>query len=397
MKSIDQAQIKGKRVLVRVDYNVPQNENLEVVDNTRIARTVDTIKKITQDGGIAILMSHLGRPKGEVKASFSLQNIVKSVSDVMGQEVHFLGDILDNKIEEKVAALKPGDIALLENLRFHKEEEKGDIEFAKAIARIGDLYVNDAFGTAHREHASTATITQFFKGQSYAGYLLFNEVQSLKKVLENERQPFTAIIGGAKISSKINILYNLLEKVDNLIIVGGMSYTFLYSMGVTIGNSLFEEDMVATAKDIIKKAHRRGVTLCLPIDNVCAREFSNDSEIVITTNNNIDEGWEGLDVGPQTIQRIARIVNTSKTILWNGPVGVFEFDNFGKGTKALCISIASATLAGSFSLVGGGDSIAALAKYGFSDYVSYISTGGGAMLEYLEGKTLPGIKALEED
>ena len=397
MKSIDQALLKGKKVLVRVDYNVPQNENLEVTNRTRIERTVPTIKKITEDGGIAILMSHLGRPKGEVKDSMSLRHIIYAVSEVLGKEVHFLGDACDVDIAEKVAKLKPGDVAMLENLRFHKEEEKGDENFAQTLAQLGDIYVNDAFGTAHREHASTATIVKFFPNNAYAGYLLFQEVQSLKTVFGAGHPPFTAIIGGSKISTKIKILNNLLDKVDNLIIGGGMAYTFLAAMGVTVGSSPYEEEMIPVAREVIRQAHTKGIDLYLPIDNICGDSFSNDANTMVTQHNNIPDGWEGLDIGPRTIKKFTKIINASRTILWNGPVGVFEFDNFGKGTQALAISVASATLSGAYSLVGGGDTISAIGKYGFSPFISYISTGGGAMLEYLEGTELPGIKALEEN
>lgn len=397
MKSIDLASFNGKKALVRVDYNVPQNEKLEVTNITRIVRTKETIQKIVHDNGIAILMSHLGRPKGEQNDTFSLSHIVSAVSDTLGKEVIFLGDVMSEDIKDKVSQLKPGDIALLENLRFHKEEEKGDENFAKIIASLGDVYVNDAFGTAHREHASTATIAKYFPGQAYAGYLLYSEVISLRKMLDEKKSPFTAIIGGSKVSTKMNILHNLLHKVDNLIIGGGMSYTFLNAMGVNIGDSLFEEDMVPVAKDIIKKAHLKGVDLYLPIDNICADRFAEDANIFITTENHIPEGWVGMDIGPKTIQKFSHIINQSATILWNGPVGVFEFENFGKGTQALSVAVSGSTLGGAFSLIGGGDTIAAVGKYGMSKFVSYISTGGGAMLEYLEGITLPGIKALDEN
>lgn len=397
MKSIDLASFNRKKALVRVDYNVPQNENLEVTNKTRIARTKETIQKIISDQGIAILMSHLGRPKGEQNDTFSLRHIVSAVSEVLGKEIVFLGDVLSEDIKEKVSQLKPGDIALLENLRFHKEEEKGDETFAKAIASLGDLYVNDAFGTAHREHASTATIAKFFPGQAYAGYLLYSEVVSLREMLDEKKSPFTAIIGGSKVSTKMNILHNLLNKVDNLIIGGGMSYTFLNAMGVNIGNSLFEEDMIPVAKDIIKKAHLKGVDLYLPIDNICADRFAEDANIYITTENHIPEGWVGMDIGPKTIQKFSHVINQSATILWNGPVGVFEFEKFGTGTQALSIAVSGSTLGGAFSLIGGGDTIAAVGKYGMSRFISYVSTGGGAMLEYLEGITLPGIKALDEN
>lgn len=397
MKSIDNFNFKDKKVLIRVDYNVPLNEQLEVMDTTRIVRTKKTIDKIVGDGGIAILMSHLGRPKGEVNMKFSLQHIVNSVKTGLDREVVFLGDVLSSETREKVKKLKSGDVALLENLRFHKGEEKGDVDFAKKIAELGDVYVNDAFGTAHREHASTATIVKFFPGKSYAGYLLYEEVVSLEKTLATPKSPFTAIIGGSKVSTKLNIIVNLLDKVDSLIIAGGMSYTFLYALGVKIGNSIFEPEMVEVAKEIVGKALLKGVDIYLPIDNVCADALSEDANTFITTQNHIPDGLEGVDIGPRSIRKFAAIIKESKTILWNGPVGVFEVDKFGKGTQSIALSVAVTTISGAYSLLGGGDSIAAVSKYGLSDFISYISTGGGAMLEYLEGKELPGIKALKED
>lgn len=396
MKYIDSENFKGKKVLVRVDYNVPLNDRFEVTDVTRIERTKKTVNKIADDGGIAILMSHLGRPKGEANEKFSLEHIIKRSSEVLGKNVIFLGDVLSDDVEKKVNALKPGDVGLLENLRFHKGEEKGDVEFAKAIARLGDVYVNDAFGTAHREHASTATIVKFFPSQSYAGYLLYEEVTNLEKVLSNAKSPFTAIIGGSKVSTKLNIILNLLDRVDSLIIAGGMSYTFLHSLGVKIGNSIFEPDMVDMAKEIVSKAHLKGVDLYFPIDNICADKFAEDANTYITTQNHIPDGWEGVDIGPRTIQKFARIIKDSETILWNGPVGVFEIDKFGFGTQSMALCVAVTTMSGAFSLIGGGDSIAAVSKYGLSNFISYISTGGGAMLEYLEGIELPGIKALND-
>lgn len=396
MKYIDSENFKGKKVLVRVDYNVPLNDLFEVTDVTRIERTKKTVSKIVNDGGIAILMSHLGRPKGEANEKFSLEHIIKRSSEVLGKNVIFLGDVLSDDVEKKVNALKPGDVGLLENLRFHKGEEKGDVEFAKAIARLGDVYVNDAFGTAHREHASTATIVKFFPSQSYAGYLLYEEVTNLEKVLSNAKSPFTAIIGGSKVSTKLNIILNLLDRVDSLIIAGGMSYTFLHSLGVKIGNSIFEPDMVDMAKEIVSKAHLKGVDLYFPIDNICADKFAEDANTYITTQNHIPDGWEGVDIGPRTIQKFARIIKDSETILWNGPVGVFEIDKFGFGTQSMALCVAVTTMSGAFSLIGGGDSIAAVSKYGLSNFISYISTGGGAMLEYLEGIELPGIKALND-
>ena len=397
MKSIDQALLAGKRVLVRVDYNVPQNEQLQVTSTTRIKRTVETVNKITNDGGIAILMSHLGRPKGEVNDNFSLKHIVDAVCETLGKQVIFLGDVLDADVEAKIAQLQAGDVGLLENLRFHKGEEKGDVEFAKAIAKLGDIYVNDAFGAAHREHASTATIAKLFPEKAYAGYLLYSEVQSLKKVLVEKKSPFTAIIGGAKVSTKINILKNLLEKVDNLIIGGGMSYTFAAALGFSHGNSLFEEEMVPVAKEILEKAETKGIHIYLPVDNLCADKFAEDAHSMFTIDQNIPDGWLGMDVGIRTIELFKEVILSSKTILWNGPVGVFEMEKFEIGTRVVAEAIVESTKNGAYSLVGGGDSIAALSKFGLSKEVSYISTGGGAMLEYLEGIELPGIKALEEN
>jgi phosphoglycerate kinase len=397
MKSIDQASLAGKKVLVRVDYNVPQNEQLQVTSTTRIKRTLETVNKIINSGGIAILMSHLGRPKGKVNDTFSLKHILSAVSDTLGKPVVFLGDVLDADIKEKINQLHSGEIGLLENLRFHKEEEEGDVEFAQAIAKLGDIYVNDAFGTAHREHASTATIARLFPANAYAGYLLFSEVQSLKKVMEEKKSPFTAIIGGAKVSTKINILKNLMEKVDNLIVGGGMSYTFFSALGFTYGDSLFEADMVPVAQEIMEQAKQKGINLYLPVDNVCADKFAEDANVLVTDDQNVPSGWIGMDAGANTCKLFKEVILGSKTILWNGPVGVFEFQKFEDGTKAVAEAIVEATNNGAYSLIGGGDSIAALGKFGLSKQVSYISTGGGAMLEYLEGIVLPGIKALEEN
>lgn len=397
MKSIDAISFQGKRVLVRVDYNVPLNEQFEVTNSTRITRTLNTVHKIINEGGVAVLMSHLGRPKGEVNEKFSLKHIIPTLSEVMEREITFVDNYLTQEGIDLIHQLKPGSIALLENLRFDKREEKGDEEFARQLSLLGDVYVNDAFGTAHREHASTATITKFFPGKAYAGYLLYDEVVSLKKVLDDQKPNFTAIIGGSKISTKINIVKNLITKVENLIIAGGMSYTFLKAMGINIADSIVEDDMIPVAEEIIQIAHLKGVNLYLPVDNVCADQFDPNANKQVTTENHIPDGWMGMDIGPKTIERLTRVINQSQTILWNGPVGVFEFDAFGKGTQAIAIAVASATLGGAFSLIGGGDTITAVEKYGMSEFCSYISTGGGAMLEYLQGITLPGIKALEEN
>lgn len=397
MKSIDSFNFANQKALIRVDYNVPLDDNFNVTDVTRIVRTKETVSKILNDGGTIILMSHLGRPKGEANDKYSLRHIVGKVSEILGQEVVFAGDVLDPKTADVIAGLKPGSIALLENLRFHAEEEKGDPDFAKAIARLGDVYVNDAFGTAHREHASTATIARCFPGKAFAGYLLYNEVMSLEKVLNGPERPFTAIIGGSKVSTKINIITNLLPKVDNLIVGGGLSYTFLAAMGYTIGKSLFEPDMLPVAKEILDQVKKSGKNFYCRLDTICGDKFGDDANIFITEDNNIPDNWEGLDIGPKTQASFAKVLKESKTILWNGPVGVFELEKFSKGTKAVAISVAAATLAGAYSVIGGGDSIAAINKYDLGDYVSYISTGGGAMLEYLEGKVLPGVQALNEN
>lgn len=397
MKSINEHNFKGERALIRVDYNVPLNEKFEVTDTTRIERTKETINKILGDGGSVILLSHLGRPKGEAKDEFSLRHIVGKVSEILEKDVIFGGDVLSEEAVTVCSNLKPGEVALMENLRFHKEEEKGDAGFAESIARLGDVYVNDAFGTAHREHASTATVARFFNGKAFAGFLMYNEVMNLEKTLNGQIRPFTAIIGGSKVSTKINILKNLLHKVDNLVVGGGLSYTFLKAMGLEIGNSLFEPDMLDVAKDILKEVDKTGVNFVVRLDSVCADRFSNDANILIPNDNNIPEGWEGLDIGPKSRRNIAQVIKNSNTILWNGPVGVFELENFSKGTRAVALSVAAATLAGAYSIVGGGDSIAAINKYDLGDYISYISTGGGAMLEYLEGKELPGVKALNEN
>ncbi|MBR6132412.1 MAG: phosphoglycerate kinase [Bacteroidales bacterium] len=397
MKSIDSFNFANQKALIRVDYNVPLDDNFNVTDVTRIVRTKETVSKILNDGGTIILMSHLGRPKGEANDKYSLRHIVGKVSEILGQEVVFAGDVLDPKTADVIAGLKPGSIALLENLRFHAEEEKGDPDFAKAIARLGDVYVNDAFGTAHREHASTATIARCFPGKAFAGYLLYNEVMSLEKVLNGPERPFTAIIGGSKVSTKINIITNLLPKVDNLIVGGGLSYTFLAAIGYTIGKSLFEPDMLPVAKEILDQVKKSGKNFYCRLDTICGDKFGDDANILITEDNNIPDNWEGLDIGPKTQASFAKVLKESKTILWNGPVGVFELEKFSKGTKAVAISVAAATLAGAYSVIGGGDSIAAINKYDLGDYVSYISTGGGAMLEYLEGKVLPGVQALNEN
>ena len=395
MKTIDDFNFQDKTALVRVDFNVPLKDG-KVTDATRIRRAKPTIDKIMNDGGKAVLMSHLGRPKGP-DPKYSLRQIVDTVAEILGRKVHFSDQIVGPEAEAKARALRPGEILLLENLRFDPREKKGDPEFAAQLANLGDIYVNDAFGTAHRAHASTAVVARYFPGRKAAGYLLANEVNTIKKVLEQARRPFTAIIGGAKVSSKIGMIENLLNKVDNLVIVGGMAYTFLKALGKETGQSLVEDDYVDTAKKIIKKAREKNIRLILPVDVVVADRFAPDAAAKVVSTDHIPPDWMGLDIGPETAKKIAEVLKNSKTIIWNGPAGVFEWDRFAEGTRKIAEAVAEATANGAFSLVGGGDSVAAIEKYGLADRISYISTGGGAMLEMLEGKELPGVKALEED
>ena len=393
MKTVNDFNFKGKKALIRVDFNVPLNENLEVTDTSRIEAAKATIIKILEDGGSCVLMSHLGRPK-ENEAKFSLKNIVESVRDIMGVNVHFAGDCIGKMATEAVANCDPGEILLLENLRYHSEEVAGDRDFAEKLSKLGDIYVNDAFGTAHRAHASTAVIADFFPGQKCFGLLLASEIENINKVLGNSTRPVTAIIGGAKVSSKITIIENVLEKIDHLIIGGGMAFTFVKAQGGKIGNSLVENDKLDLALDILKQAKAKGVVVHLPIDSVVADAFSEKANTKVEPIDAISDGWMGLDAGPATNAHFAAVVLGSKTILWNGPVGVFELSKFSNGTIALGQAITKATAEGCFSLVGGGDSVAAVKQFGFSDKVSYVSTGGGAMLEMLEGKILPGIQAI---
>jgi phosphoglycerate kinase len=393
MKTVNDFNFKGKKALIRVDFNVPLNENLEVTDTSRIEGAKSTIIKILEDGGSCVLMSHLGRPKDN-EPEFSLKNIVVSIRDIMGVNVHFAEDCIGKVAEEAVANIEPGEILLLENLRYHSEETKGDLGFAEKLSKLGDIYVNDAFGTAHRAHASTAVIADFFPDNKCFGLLLASEIENINKVLSNSVKPVTAIIGGAKVSSKITIIENILDKIDHLIIGGGMAFTFIKAQGGKIGNSLVEEDKQDLALDILKQAKAKGVAVHLPVDAVVADAFSENANTKIEPINNISDGWMGLDAGPETNAIFREVVLNSKTILWNGPVGVFELSNFAQGTIALGDAIAEATSNGCFSLVGGGDSVAAVKQFGFSDKVSYVSTGGGAMLEMLEGKVLPGIKAI---
>jgi phosphoglycerate kinase len=394
MKTIEEFSFENKTALVRVDLNVPLNDKFEVTDHTRIDATVKTIKKILSDGGKAVLMSHLGRPKNGPEDKFSLKHIVKDLEKAYGTKVYFSTDSIGDKAVKMVAELKNGEVLLLENVRFHAGETKGDIELAKSFAALGNVYVNDAFGTAHRAHASTTVVAQFFEDK-FAGYVMKAEIDNAKKILDNAEKPFTAIMGGAKISDKIVIIEKLLDKVDNLIIGGGMSYTFFKAMGGHIGNSLVEEDKLALAKQLIAMAKEKGVDLKLPIDSIIADAFSNDANTEIAQNYSIKDGWMGLDIGPEATEIFKETVETSKTILWNGPMGVFEMDKFASGTKAIAEAVVRATKNGAFSLIGGGDSAAAVNSLGYGDDVSYVSTGGGALLEYMEGKTLPGVAALD--
>lgn len=394
MKTINDINFKGKRALIRVDFNVPLDKSLNVTDDNRIRATIPTLNKILTDGGSCILMSHLGRPKEGPEDKFSLLHTVKKTEELLGKKVTFGGDCIGDEAFKLSAALKPGEVLLLENLRFYKQEEKGDVGFAEKLSKHGDIYVNDAFGTAHRAHASTTIVAQFFKDKC-AGFVMAAELDNANKVIEKAAKPFTAIMGGAKISDKILIIENLLDKVDNLIIGGGMAYTFFKALGGSIGNSLVEEDKLELAKQLIQKAKEKGVDLILPIDSVVADKFAADANTQVTNNNAIQNGWMGLDIGPQAIAVFKKAIEGSKTILWNGPMGVFEMEKFADGTKSVAQAVVTATENGAFSLIGGGDSAAAVAQLGFSEKVSYVSTGGGALLEYFEGKILPGVKALE--
>lgn len=394
MKTIDDFNFNGKKALVRVDLNVPLDDNFKVTDTTRIEAAKPTIGKILEDGGSVVLMSHLGRPKGTVQAAFSLKHIVATVSEIIGVPVKFVNDCIGAEAEAAVQALEKGEVLLLENLRFYAEEEKGDNAFSGQLSKLGDIYVNDAFGTAHRAHASTTVIARFFPEQKCFGYLMAKEIQAIDKVMQTGEKPVTAILGGAKVSSKITIIENILDKVDHLIIGGGMAYTFIKSQGGAIGDSICEDDKQELALDIVEKATRKGVLIHLPIDVVVADDFSNDANTKVVAAKAIPEGWQGLDAGPETLYNFKAAILSSKTVLWNGPVGVFEMENFAKGTIAIGDAVAEATANGTFSLVGGGDSVAAVKQFGFADKVSYVSTGGGAMLESLEGKVLPGIAAV---
>lgn len=393
MTTIDNFNFKNKKALIRVDFNVPLDENFNITDTTRIVSAKPTILKILEDGGSCVLMSHLGRPKG-VTPEFSLGHIVKTVSEIIGIQVKFIDDCVGEKAEKAAAELEPGEVLLLENLRFYDQEKNGDLEFAKKLSKLGDIYVNDAFGTAHRAHASTTIIAQFFKDKKCFGSLLAKEIESINKVFKDSKKPVTAILGGSKVSSKITVIKNILDKVDHLIIGGGMSFTFIKALGGKIGDSICEDDKQQLALEILEEAKAKGVKIHLPIDVVAADAFSNDANTQFVDINQIPDGWQGLDAGPKTNVGFSFVIAQSKTILWNGPIGVFEMPKFSKGTIELGNAIAEATADGAFSLVGGGDSVAAVKQFGFENKVSYVSTGGGAMLEMLEGKTLPGIEAI---
>ena len=395
MKTLNDFNFKDKKALIRVDFNVPLDDNFNVTDATRIASAKPTIIKVLEDGGSCILMSHLGRPKG-TQDEFSLKHIVSKVEDLIGVETKFVSNCIGTEAEDEAANLKPGELLILENLRFHEEETKGDYDFAQKLSKLGDIYVNDAFGTAHRAHASTTIIAQFFPENKCFGYLLEQEITSIDKVLKSDDRPVLAILGGAKVSSKITVIENILDKVDAIIIGGGMAFTFVKAQGGTIGNSLVEDDKLDMALNILKQAKAKNVTIYIPIDSIIADHFNNNANTKVCDITAIPDGWMGLDAGPESRKQFHDVVMQSKTILWNGPLGVFEMENFANGTIALGNSIAEATKNGAFSLVGGGDSVAAVKQFGFENKVSYVSTGGGAMLESLEGKTLPGIAAILE-
>lgn len=394
MQTIDSYNFNGKKALIRVDFNVPLNENFVITDDTRIRAALPTIKKIMADGGSPVIMSHFGRPKDGPDDKYSMRHLVGHLSELLGTEVKLAPDCIGEEVQAMAKALNPGEVLMLENLRFHKGEEKGDETFASELAKNGDCWVNDAFGTAHRAHASTAVMAKFFPNDKMFGYLIESEVESLDKVVKNPKRPLTAIMGGAKVSTKITIIENLLNKVDNLILGGGMTYTFVKAKGGSVGNSICEDDFLETAKNIEKAAKEKGVNLIIATDVIAADNFSNDANTKVLAANAIPEGWQGLDAGPDSIAKMKEVIEKSGTILWNGPVGVFEMETFAGGSKAVGTAIVEATKKGAFSLVGGGDSVACVNQFGFADGVSYISTAGGALLEYLEGKTLPGVAAV---
>ena len=395
MKSIDDHHFKGQKALIRVDFNVPLDEEYNITDTSRIDAAIPTVEKILGDGGAAILMSHLGRPREGPEEKFSLKHLIDYLSKELDTKVAFASDCVGEEASEKAASLEPGEVLLLENLRFHKEETKGDRDFAGKLASLADVYVNDAFGTAHRAHASTAVVAEFFEKEKFFGYIMAREIRNISKVMENPERPFTAVLGGAKVSGKIEVIRNILDKVDHLLIGGGMMFTFIKAMDGEVGDSIVEEDLLDVARETLKEAARKNVNVFIPEDAIIADKFDNEASRRECPANAIPEGWKGLDVGPKTLKTFEKVIMGSGTLLWNGPMGVFEMENFAEGTREVAVYIAKATNEGAFSLVGGGDSVAALAKYGLKDSVSFVSTGGGAMLEYIEGKKLPGIKAVE--
>ena len=395
MKNIDNYDFTGKKAIVRVDFNVPLNENFEITDDTRMRAAIPTIQKIREAGGSVILMSHLGRPKSGPEDKFSLKHLVRPLSEMLGVDVIFANDCIGESARRSASTLKDGGVLLLENLRFYGEETKGDKAFAEKLADLADVYVNDAFGTAHRAHASTTIIAQFFPEEKMFGYIMNNEVMSIDKVVKEGEKPITAILGGAKVSGKIEIINHLLEKVDNIVIGGGMMFTFIKALGGKVGNSLVEEDLIETAKNAMAKAEELNVNFYLPTDAVIANKFDNDADRKFCNSHEIPDGWMGLDIGPETGEAYKDIIEHSSTILWNGPMGVFEMPNFELGTCEVAKALAESTKNGAYTLVGGGDSVAAINKYNLKDEVSYVSTGGGAMLEYIEGKVLPGVAAIK--
>ncbi len=396
MKTVDNYNFKSKRALIRVDFNVPLDAGFNITDDSRMRAAIPTINKVLADGGSVILMSHLGRPKDVPEEKYSLKHIVKHLSTLLNKPVSFAPDCIGAEAKSKAKELKTGEVLLLENLRFYKQETAGTDSFAQELASLGDVYVNDAFGTAHRAHASTTVIAKFFPNDKVFGYVMANEIASIDKVLNGAEKPMTAVIGGAKVSGKILIIDKLLDKIDNLIIGGGMAYTFIKAQGGKVGSSLVEDDKLDIALKIMQDAKAKGVNIYLPLDTIAAKAFSNDAESTTVDIKNIPDGFMGLDIGPVSEKIFAEVINVSKTILWNGPLGVFEMSSFEHGTKAMAVAIAAATKKGAYSLIGGGDSVAAIHKYNLADQVSYVSTGGGALLEYIESGSLPGVKALEE-
>lgn len=396
MRTIDQLNFSGKKAIIRVDFNVPLNKDFQITDDSRMRAAVPTIKKILNDGGAVILMSHLGRPKEGPEDKFSLRHLQKHLADLLGVPVHFADDCIGESARRLASELQAGEVLLLENLRFYKEETKGDEAFSEKLASLADVYVNDAFGTAHRAHASTTIIAKFFPENKVFGYIMANELSSIDKVLKDVQRPYVAVIGGAKVSTKIEVINNLIEKVDDLLIGGGMMFTFIKAQGGKIGGSMVEDDYLQTARDILASAAERGVKIHIPVDAIVADAFSNDARFKQTPANEIPEEWLGLDIGEKSTEKFADIIKTAKTVLWNGPMGVFEMSNFAGGTKGVANALVAATKDGAFTLIGGGDSVAAINQLGLADQVSYVSTGGGALLEYMEGKVLPGVQAINE-